>query len=353
MVFLITKTSEEQEYILDYGEIINDKADNTALARFLKETNETSNSEYRRFWVRFRRSDYKGQYIKFNPRNVEAVLRKIESSGSFRIASHEIFSGIDVMQDFVNKKHMKQLGDNISIGDGIFVLSDEEKNKIGWNAKELRILKPYYTTREINRYYANASNRYWVIYTRPKINDDISRYPNIKKHLDKFQEVITSVNKPYGLHRTRKETIFTGPKLLSIRKCSEPSCSLVDFSCYVSRAFLVIKTTRIDLEYLLALLNSQLVHFWLLHKGKLQGNLFQIDKVPLMNVPIREAEPDDQRIVTDLVRKILSITKDDDYLDNPKKQARKAEYEGEVDQIVYGLYSLTKREIDLVENHVG
>lgn len=33
-------------------------------------------------------------------------------------------------------------------------------------------------------------------------------YPNLKKHLDKFQNVITSDNKPYGLHRARDEKIF-------------------------------------------------------------------------------------------------------------------------------------------------
>ena len=50
-----------------------------------------------------------------------------------------------------------------------------------------------------------------------------------------------------------------------------------------------------------------------------------------------------------LVYKILSITKDDDYLDNLTKQARVKEYERQIDQIVYKLYGLTEEEIRIVE----
>ena len=34
---------------------------------------------------------------------------------------------------------------------------------------------------------------------------DMTPYPNLKAHLDKFIPVITSDNKPYGLHRAREE----------------------------------------------------------------------------------------------------------------------------------------------------
>ena len=169
----------------------------------------------------------------------------------FYLADDEIFSGIDITQDFVNKKHLEKLGKYFSVGDGIFVLSDKDKNNISWNKRELDLIKPYYTTREINRYLGDALNKYWIIYTRPDINSKINYYPNIKKHLDRFQKIITSVNKPYGLHRTRDEKIFIGEKILSIRKCSQPSFSIADFPCYVSRAFLIIKTNRLNFKFLL------------------------------------------------------------------------------------------------------
>ena len=53
-------------------------------------------------------------------------------------------------------------------------------------------------------------------------------------------------------------------------------------------AFNIIKSDRFDLKYLTALLNSKLIAFWLRFKGKMQGNNYQIDKEPLVNIPIIE-----------------------------------------------------------------
>jgi hypothetical protein len=50
---------------------------------------------------------------------------------------------------------------------------------------------------------------YNPVYTNSKFKDPkhIKPYPNLKKHLDKFEQVITasSGNKPYGIHRARNE----------------------------------------------------------------------------------------------------------------------------------------------------
>jgi len=54
-----------------------------------------------------------------------------------------------------------------------------------------------------------------------------------------------------------------------------------------------------------------------------------------------------------LVDQILSITKDDDYLDNPDKKAKVKRLEKEIDQLVYKLYDLTSEEIKIVEEFNG
>ena len=70
--------------------------------------------------------------------------------------------------------------------------------------------------------------------------------------------------------------------------------------------------------------------------------------------PKSEQEP-----FIDLVDKILAITKDNNYLENPAKQAKAClsedscsqakEYEHQIDQMVYKLYGLTKDEIKIIE----
>ncbi|MBG7613195.1 type II restriction endonuclease, partial [Polaribacter sp. BAL334] len=176
-----------------------------------------------------------------------------------------------------------------SVGDGIFSLSEDEKNSLNLLAiEELEIIKPYFTSEQFSRYYATKENKLWLIYTDSKFRDpaEILPYPNIKNHLDKFQEVITSSNKPYGLHRARKEDFFIGEKIIVQRKCpNKPVFTYVDFDTYVSATFYVIKTKRLNQKYLVALLNSKLIEFWLKNKGKMQGNNFQLDKEPLVNIP--------------------------------------------------------------------
>lgn len=127
-------------------------------------------------------------------------------------------------------------------------------------------------------------------------------YPNLKKHLEQFNKIITSDNRPYGLHRARNEKFFKGEKIISLRKCIEPSFTYTDFPCYVSQTFNVIKTDRVNLLYLTALLNSRLVRFWLKHRGKMQGQNFQVDKEPLLAIPLCVPEKSEQERLSVLSR---------------------------------------------------
>ncbi len=57
------------------------------------------------------------------------------------------------------------------VGDGIFVLSDIEKSHLGLSeVEETEIIRPYFTTEELGRYYGNPNNKNWIIYTRSDIN---------------------------------------------------------------------------------------------------------------------------------------------------------------------------------------
>ena len=350
MVLIAYKKSEPSQYTLTYGRLNNDKATINALSEFLNSDINSTHPEYEKFDVTFHRKDYINSYISFIPISIGKVLEKVKAEGKFNLKDEEIFSGADVMQDFITRKHLTELKNEYSVGGGVFVLSDSEKSKTKWNKSETEIIKPYYTTKEINHYSAEKQNRFWLLYAGTEVNKRPDDFPNIKKHLDQFQSIITSVNKPYGLHRTRDENIFLGDKILSVRKCAKPSFAFVDFPCYVSRAFLIIKTERVNLEYLLPILNSRMVAFWLFYKGKRQGNQYQVDKTPLMSIPVKDAEASAQKKIVSLSKKIADTARENDYLENPSKQAKVREYEKQIDQLVYKLYDLSPEEIEIVEN---
>ena len=81
----------------------------------------------------------------------------------------------------------------------------------------------------------------------------------------------------------------------------------------------------------------------------MQGNNYQIDKEPLLAIPIFKPSNQKQQQIISLVDQILAVTKDTDYLSNPTKQAKVKELESQIDQMVYELYKLTPEEIAVVE----
>lgn len=53
--------------------------------------------------------------------------------------------------------------------------------------------------------------------------------------------------------------------------------------------------------------------------------------------------------IINFVDKILTITKDDGYLENPTKKAKVRDYEKQIDQLIYRFYGLTPEKIKIVE----
>ena len=90
-------------------------------------------------------------------------------------------------------------------------------------------------------------------------------------------------------------------------------------------------------------------YVWLFYKGKRKGEILELYQKPLSEIPIKKVSTDQQKPFIHLVDQILSITKDDDYLDNPGKQAKVKKLEKEIDHLVYKLYELTPEEIKIVE----
>ena len=90
--------------------------------------------------------------------NDSQILKTILENGIFFIdGEKESMSGINVLQDAVNKQSQKKPGDKFKVGDGIFVLSCFEKKKINFSKNELGLIKPYYITKELQQIFGNAS----------------------------------------------------------------------------------------------------------------------------------------------------------------------------------------------------
>lgn len=221
---------------------------------------------------------------------------KFESSTIYLGDLYDISQGVVEASDKISRKQYEKVGrNNVNIGDGIFVLNKNELNKLNLNESEKKLLKKYLNPNSISRYLIDESNFKYLIYTDSKYNEIISgdsNYSNIKRHLDFYSDFITSSNKPYSIHRTRKEKYFSNKKIIFKNMFKYPDFSYDEgefffgFSC----SSIIQNDKKKSLKFLLSILNSKLACKWFYVNGKQRGIGVDIGVEKLRTFPIKETE---------------------------------------------------------------
>ncbi|MDE0470549.1 MAG: hypothetical protein OXH57_01300, partial [Ekhidna sp.] len=332
MIYILTKVKTSNTHKVKYSILKDQNVNGDQLKKFL-DFNSDLKYKSEKYLFPFNKTQFNDGFITFNNPEQERILKIIYEIGDFFLYEHEITQGIVAPQDKLNKKNADILGTGFHRGDGIFNLSKEELDSLELGSREMEIVKPFYSTEHLKKYFKVSDNQEWIIYTNSSANKWINDFPKINSHLNKFRDVITSDFAPYGLHRSRNESFFKGNKILSLRKCQEPTFTYSDFECYVSQTYNLINSERIDLKYLTGLLNSKLIKFWLKNRGKLQGELFQVDKEPLINIPILFSN---NLEMLRLVEYIIQLIKTNH--ENIKLKIWRVYFEQIIDGIVYDLY---------------
>ncbi|MDP2695715.1 MAG: N-6 DNA methylase [bacterium] len=355
MIFVFQKKKPRKSYKLKYAKITNKNTSSDEVANLLASGLDRQIENSNVFDATIKPVDIGSKSISFSNDTVSEVLDKIANTGNFKLSKNDVGNGIDVLQDFITNTHSEKLKDEtIKKGDGVLVLKNSVIAEMKLNSKELEYLKPYFTTSQINRYLSDQKNEYKIIYADKYFRDHIGEFPNLKNHIDRFKKILTSAFAPYGLHRPREERFFKGQAILLLRKTMYPVFTYVDFPCYVTRAFLVLKPEKINLKYLTALLNSKLIYFWLKQKGKKQGEQLQIDKEPLLEIPLFKAEESEQEKIAIIVDRIMAknaefhrTSQNTDKWHSLKTEIEKLDRE--IDEAIYKLYGLTNEEIRTIE----
>lgn len=307
MIMMFQKDRISDDYSFDYRKLTAYKATEKEAIGILSKV--SNNGECYRPIIR--RVNFYGKNITFS--KSDEILDEICSikDGIF-LSENELTNGIHPHFDFVNKKLSEKYG--FPIGKGIFGLSMSEINALQLTESELKLIKPYYNSSDnVSRYIVSTTDLS-IIYTTSAFKNphSMDSYPHLKAHLDQFKDVITSDNKPYGLHRARVESFFVGEKIVALRKCAgKPIFAYANGENYMSATFYIIKTNRVNMKYLTGLLNSKLIEFWLKNRGKMQGANYQLDKEPLQQIPIAVPSIEVQTIIANLVDTIILLNSTD------------------------------------------
>ena len=314
MILIVRNDSNHGEYDFDYRKLVgvHRQLDD---ARALLEGRESAGCTY--LTPRVLRSRTPSAPFTFAGVAIDEVLEKIEAHRNFSLnGDSEIAQGIVPNPDVVTKRSLSLIPEKrrnrlaISPGQGVFVV--DEDYFLNPNDAERMFLKPLFEPSDVDRYAIAEPARKRIIYSTRENTRNV-RLPNrFIEHLEKFREIMEQrrenkkgMLKYYQLHWPRDESFFRrGAKILAVRKCAQPTFVYVEEEAYVMMSFNVIRTDRVNLLYLTALLNSEVVRFWLKHKGKMQGENYQIDKEPLLAIPLYVPSESQQQEIAQIVRRI-------------------------------------------------
>jgi hypothetical protein len=303
--------------------------------------------------------------------SLEKMLIKNKSCSN--IFNEEAFVIVSKEQAVI-KKRIEETGTplkdwDISICRGIltgfneaFIINGAKKDKlIGADNKNAEIIKPVLRGRDIKRYRVEFADL-WLInphngyYDEERQNRvlpiDINDYPGIKKHLDLYWKDLGKRQDKgvttYNLRNCAYLKEFEENKLIWLEMSPSPNFTYDCENLYVLNTAYIL--TGKALKYMLAVLNSSVLNvYFSFIAADVRGKTRRYIKQYVEELPIPQISPKAQKPFITFVDQILSITKSEDYSDNPEKQSKVKKLEKEIDKLVYELYGLSEEEIEIIE----
>ncbi|MBA2526100.1 MAG: Eco57I restriction-modification methylase domain-containing protein [Pyrinomonadaceae bacterium] len=304
-----------------------------------------------------------------------AILDKVARNARLLGTLCNVFQGIVTGADKVSPKHISRFEIKASPGEGIFVLTAAELRALRLGKKELHYIRPLFKNSDIGRYWCSVDNSLHLIYRSSK--HDENDLPAIKKHLERFKIILINRNVRAGevtlsqyddfvrgkghidyvmiasamkagnyccISYARNEELFDGPKIVSPQRSYQNTFCFNDGPWYAASDvhYITPKDAYVSLKYILAIINSRLYFLWLYLKGKRKGEMLELVRKPLSEIPIKRISPNEQKPFIKLVDRILAAKQRD-------AEADTSALEGEIDRLVYKLYELTDDEIAIVE----
>ena len=205
---------------------------------------------------------------------------------------YDISQGVVEAPDKISSKQYKKTPrKDIIIGQGVFVLTDEELNELKLTKEEMSVIKPYLDPYDIDKYIINENEQKYLIYSNKDSKELIQKnknFKNLKKHLENVSEYITSSNGPYGLHRPREESFFEKEKIIFKNMFISPEFAIDSEQYYFGMSFssIISNSRNKSLKALLAILNSKVAAGWFFTNGKQRGAGVDIGVEKLRSFPI-------------------------------------------------------------------
>ena len=266
------------------------------------------------------------------PKLVE-LQRKLESSGK-------------TLEEFQTKIRL-----GIATGSNeAFLIDENQKRKFcEKNPINAEIIKPVLRGRDISRYSYNLPGQY-ILLSKNGVNVERD-YPDIYKHLESFGDKFKNRG-AQGQHWTNLRACsfyddFKTEKIVWIELSDLGRFALCNEEIYLlNSAYFLLPPSGIDSKFLLGILNSSTIRFYLSLVAETSGmGTSRWINNYVKEFPIPMIVHEQQTEIIEIVNQILDAKHTD-------PDVNTFEWEKEIDHIVYALYDLTDEEIAIVEGAV-
>ena len=279
--------------------------------------------------------------------------------------SHYAFvtMGVVTLSDTVSNKHLREYDLPFAKkGDGIYVLTEEEIVKLKLDFESKLYLKDFYKNSDIKKYYTPHNTSKKLIYI--KDSGIPIRLPEpLMQHFEKFKPLIMGLKENFlkneiaasvvmkwfrngnyfVLFTPKKEEYFTAEKIVAPYRSPSNIFSYSNEAFFASKdVAYIIPFNSENVKYILGILNSKLVLYWLNLMGKKKGEILELYAKPLNDIPIKDTTVDLKRRLTNLVDEIIEIK-------SKLLNSDTENLENHINHIVYEIYGLTDAEIKIIE----
>ncbi len=224
-----------------------------------------------------------------------------------------------------------------------FVIDQATRDRlIAEDPRSAEIIKPWIRGRDIDRWRVDWAGLY-LLWTYQGI--EIKEHQAILEYLSAFREELAKRWEPsrgqcewYELRPCDFYAEFDRPKIVYPDIAKEPEFAYDATGAYGGNTMYILPTDEL---YLLGILNSSVVEFFYTQiSSTIRGDYLRFIATYMEQVPIPDVTPAQRAAIEALVRKLL---------DAKGQGPQAAEWERELNALVYGLYGLTEEEIGVVE----